>query len=120
MWQGMELRKFPRADYRCKVAVLKKGKKEELGARTQNIGIGGVCVILKKELDKFSDVKLILYLENSHAPLECEGRIMWVVRSQDEFDTGIEFTNIKEDDLARIEKVVVECLKAQGNSQTSS
>lgn len=115
MWQGVDRRKFPRANYPCRVMVLKKGR-EEFSTHTENIGQGGICVILKKGLDRFCPVELVLYLENGHPPLECDGRVVWVVRRQEEFDTGIEFLNIKEKDIARIEKVVQKCLKLNQNS----
>jgi hypothetical protein len=41
---------------------------------------------------------------------------VWVVKSKEQFDTGIEFINIKERDVARIQEVIEECLKANPSS----
>lgn len=119
MWQGIDRRRFPRADYPCKIVVFKKGKTEKFSTHTENIGVGGVCVILERGLDKFLPVELILYLENGHPPIECDGRVVWVVKRQAEFDTGIEFVNIKEKDALRIERIVQECLKANPTSSNN-
>lgn len=116
MWQGVERRRFPRVHYLCKVTVIKKGQVETFSTHTENIGVGGICVILKKGLDKFLPVELVLYLENGSPPIECDGRIVWVVKREEQFDTGIEFLNIKQKDVLRIERIVNECLK---NNSTS-
>ena len=117
MWQGMNRRKFPRADFPCNITIYKKGQKEKISARTENIGVGGISVVLKNALDKLSMVDLVLYLENGQAAVECEGRVVWVVKSKEEFDIGIEFLNLKDNDRERIERIVQECLKKE---QTSS
>ena len=117
MWEGLNRRKFPRADFPCKIVIFKKGERKKLSGHTENIGAGGVCVILKKGLDKFSLVDLSLYLKKDESPIECEGRAMWVVKRESEFDTGIEFINLKNPDRIKIERIVEECLKKE---QTSS
>lgn len=111
MWQGVDRRRFPRAKYRCKITIFKKGKKEELDTYTENIGLGGICTVTKKALDKFSMVGLVLYLENGYSPIECDGRVIWAIKRKEEFDTGIEFIGLKKQDLLRIERIVQECLK---------
>ena len=65
MWQGVDKRRFPRINYPCKVVVLKDGGKKGFNTHTENIGVGGICVILDKELRRFSKVGLILYLKNN-------------------------------------------------------
>jgi c-di-GMP-binding flagellar brake protein YcgR len=116
MWQGVDKRRFPRAEYPCEVTVIKKGQKEEFSTQTENIGMGGICVILKKALVRFYLVELVLYLKDGQPPIKCDGRIVWVVKSKEQFDTGIEFINIKERDVARIQEVIEECLKANPSS----
>jgi len=118
MWQGMDRRRFPRAHYRCKIIVVHRRHKEKLSTFTENIGLGGVCVVLSKELDKFSEAELLIYLEDGQMPLDCVGRIVWVVRREFaepnkaiEYDTGIEFLQLKDNDKLRVERIVQECLK---------
>jgi hypothetical protein len=54
----------------------------------------------------------------------CEGAVVWVVRRQipgqrlkKDFDTGIEFVNLKEEDRTRIDKVIEEHMKVIPPSQ---
>ncbi|MCM8770891.1 MAG: PilZ domain-containing protein [Candidatus Omnitrophica bacterium] len=117
MWQGIDRRRFPRAHYRCKIIVVRKRRKERLVTYTENIGLGGVCVILDRELDKFSEAELMIYLEDGQPPLDCLGRVVWVIKrgspdpnKPDAFDTGIEFLSLKDKDKLRIERIVQECL----------
>jgi len=117
MWQGIDHRRFPRADFPCKITIFKKGEQEKFSTHTENIGQGGVCVALKEGLDRFSMVDVVLYLENGQPPIKCEGRIVWSVKRKDIFDTGIEFMNIRKQDSERIERIVKECLAKE---QTSS
>lgn len=120
MWQGMDKRRFPRANYPCRIIVIKKGAAEKISTHTENIGVGGVCVILNHELDRFSDVELILILDDKQPPIDCDARIVWTVKRSagtpqavQQVDTGIEFVNLKEKDRLRIEKVVRKCLQRQ-------
>lgn len=117
MWQGMDKRRFPRAHYRCKVIVVRKRHKEKLNAYTANIGLGGVCIILEQDLEKFSEAELFIYFDDGQAPLDCIGRVVWVVKHEPldkskpvEFDTGIEFVTLKDIDKLRIERIVQQCL----------
>ena len=50
-WDGLDRRKFPRISYPCLVVVRKdEDDKEVFLTHTENLGVGGVCVILKKGL----------------------------------------------------------------------
>ena len=106
-WAGLDQRAFPRISSRCDVMI-----RDHIGGtlktKTQNLGGGGVCVILNQEIEKLSKVRLRLSLEQSLDPVECEGRVVWMVRSKEpstgktSFDTGIEFVNLKPGDQERI------------------
>lgn len=122
MWQGVDKRRFPRANYPCKIIVIKKQAAEKISTHTENIGVGGVCVMLNQELDRFSEVELILFLKDQQPPIYCDARIVWTVKRQmpspkqaTQIDTGVEFVNLKEKDKLRIEKVVKECLQKQNS-----
>jgi len=119
MWQGVDNRKFPRAVYPCKVVVTKAGASEQFSTYTENIGKGGVCVVLEKSLEKFCPVTVTIYLADSQPPLESDGRVVWSVKRKEAFDTGIEFLNIKGSDSQRVERIVRECLRIKGNSSPS-
>ncbi len=112
MWQSIDRRKFPRADYPCKVVVFKDSRRMKFDTHTENIGIGGICVILDKKLSRFTQVELALYLKNGQAPVESRGRIVWAIaRGELEFDTGIEFIDLKEVYQLRITNIVEAHLK---------
>jgi hypothetical protein len=105
MWDGFNKRKFPRLHLNCEVIVHPQGKEKALRAKTENVGMGGVCVMLAEPLERFDRCKLSLELKDGEPPVHCAGRSVWVVPSRDvktsktSFDTGIEFLDI--DDFAR-------------------
>ena len=110
MWQGINRRKFPRVNYPCKIVVINSKHREKFSTQTENIGVGGVCVVIDKPLNRFDDAGVILYLDDNHEPVHCDGKIVWVVRkSSSEYDTGIEFTALKDGDRLRIERVIQLC-----------
>lgn len=118
MWNGMNKRSFPRADYPCKIKVRQKGASDAIVTRTENIGCGGVCVILNKNLGLFKEVELEINLENGLQLVKCDGRIVWVVKRESVgglkppvFDTGIEFVNLKDEYKDRIDKIIQKVLK---------
>lgn len=110
MWQGVDNRRFPRVEYPCKVVIFRQGQKESIDARTENIGAGGICAVLKDGLDKYLPVGVVLYLKDNQPPIECDGRVVWSVKNKDVFDIGIEFVDIHSKDILRIERAVEECL----------
>ena len=114
MWSGMNRRKFPRVNYPCLIIIRRDHEKQEaILTHTENVGAGGVCIILKKDLGIFSPVNLEIDLMDMQPHIKCEGKVTWVVkRSTAEqkkasfFDTGVEFVNLKEKDKNRIDMVV--------------
>ena len=111
MWQGIDQRRFPRVQYKCVVGLRQAGGNSALSATTENIGMGGICVLLDKGLDIFSPVELDLTLDDGKGPMHVKGTIVWVVRRRDfrkgpSFDTGVEFADLSAEDKARIEAVL--------------
>jgi Tfp pilus assembly protein PilZ len=110
MWGGINRRKFPRANYPCTIIVKRKDQADSISAKTENIGIGGICVMLPKDLGIFAPVEIQLDLQDAQPLIKCDGAIVWIVGKQDGggrlFDTGIEFTNIKRKDADRVNDVV--------------
>lgn len=111
MWQGIDQRRFPRAKCKCVVTLREAGGSSTVSVNTENIGMGGVCVLLAKGLDIFSAVELDLALEDGKSPLHAKGTVVWVVqrkefRKSPNFDTGVEFADLSAEDKARIEAVI--------------
>jgi len=118
MWGGINRRKFPRANYPCVLSVKRKDQNDTLSTQTENIGLGGICVILPKDLGIFAPVEIRLDLLDGQADVECDGTVAWVIASKElkkseSFDTGLEFTNLKRKDAIRINSVVEKVVNAQ-------
>lgn len=100
MWDGFDKRKFPRVNLRCEIILRDRPQGQILRTQTQNVGAGGVSLILERSLERFSHVSIRLELD-PHLPwIECEGKVVWVVPSRqagsekESFDTGIEFLGL--------------------------
>lgn len=115
MWSGINRRKFPRANYPCKITVKRKDHPDKISTHTENIGIGGICVLLPKDLGIFAPVEINLDLLDGSPSIECDGAIVWIVTKKEEalasYDTGIEFTNLKRKDTERIITIIDRVLK---------
>jgi len=114
-WERAERRKFPRIDRPCKIHLRKKEAAEVFSTRTENISCGGVCVVLPKDLGIYTPVEVELDLEDKNNPIKCLATIVWSLQrrnpkeeKQGFFDTGLEFSNLTEDDRIRIDKIVQE------------
>ena len=109
-WTGLDQRAFPRISAQCDIAI---GDHLQglIKTKTQNLGAGGVCVILNCQVEKLSRVHLRLTLKDS-APIDSDGRVVWVVRSKElvsgrvSFDVGIEFLNLKGEDRELIKSFI--------------
>jgi len=113
-WEGLNRRKFPRAKYPCMVTMWIGDQEEEVVlTHTENLGIGGICLILNQRLERMAEVGLELDLLDLKEHIHCRGKAMWVVASKDKgggspltYDTGIEFLDISEEDIGRIQAIV--------------
>ena len=113
-WEGLNRRKFPRANFPCLIKVLREGSPEEvILTHTENISIGGACVILKKSVDLFSPVTIELDLMDGGDVITCRGKVVWSVRRKaieshkpSCYDLGLEFVDITEENRARVGQTV--------------
>ena len=120
MWNGINRRKFPRANYKCLIAIKKRLTSKNLSTQTENIGAGGICVLIKDDLGLFQGVDLELSLDDNKPPIKSGGTVVWVVKKSEpkqrgvyHYDTGIEFIDIRPEDRERISEVVENILKTQ-------
>jgi len=120
MWSGINRRKFPRAEYPCKITVKTKYHPDSVTSQTENIGIGGICVMLPKDLGIFAPVEIQLDLLDGQPVVACDGTIVWIVKSKKDenpdYDTGVEFTNLKSEDEGRIVFIVDKVLNRTDTS----
>ncbi|MBF0386212.1 MAG: PilZ domain-containing protein [Candidatus Omnitrophica bacterium] len=114
-WEGLDRRRFPRINYPCLVVIHNNEEGQDvLLTHTENIGLGGVCVIFRKNVKVFCPVELEVDLMDFGEHIKCSGRVVWnVQRKVSEhkkplfYDIGIEFQNLSETDRARIEEIVI-------------
>ncbi|MBF0387968.1 MAG: PilZ domain-containing protein [Candidatus Omnitrophica bacterium] len=120
-WEGLNRRKFPRAYFPCFVKIGINGKAEDgLLTHTENISTGGICVILRKSVERFALVNVEIDLMDGEEHILCQGKAMWVVRRKaidplkpSFYDIGIEYVGLKEESRQQIAKVVVNLAKNQ-------
>ncbi|MEA3489329.1 MAG: PilZ domain-containing protein [Candidatus Omnitrophota bacterium] len=120
IWEGINQRNFPRVSYKCRIRVSTDGREEVIETFTENIGAGGICVVLEKGFGLFEVVSLEIFIEDEANPILCEGTIVWVVKrhpvshaEMTRYDTGIEFQNINQEDKDRISKLVEDILRSE-------
>ena len=118
MWNGINRRKFPRANYKCLIAIKKRLTSKVISTQTENIGAGGICVIIKEDLGLFQGVDLELFIDDNKTPVKCGGTVVWVVKKSEPkqkgtylYDTGVEFIDIRPEDRDKITSAVDNLLK---------
>lgn len=119
IWEGINQRKFPRVQYRCLIRVSRGGQKELIDTFTENIGAGGICVVLEKEFKLFEDVGLEIFLGDEDTPILCKGTVVWVVKRHPasgaeavKYDTGVEFKDMSDGDKECVSRLVRKLLRA--------
>lgn len=116
MWDGFNKRKFPRLALNCEIAIQSETSSAPVSAVTENLGIGGLCVILSQQLERFSKCRLRLDL-GEKTPVECDARVVWIVPTQGttpskkHFDTGLEFVGLEPEAVARVRAYIESELK---------
>jgi Tfp pilus assembly protein PilZ len=113
-WDGLNRRKFPRVNYPCLV-VIRGGddNQDVILTHTENVGVGGVCVILKQDIKMFSAVDLEVDLLDLGDHIKCKGKVVWNVQRKDEseqkplfYDIGVEFQDLEKEENQRLEEIV--------------
>jgi hypothetical protein len=113
-WEGMDRRKFPRVLYPCMVKIISEDKAQEpILAHTENIGMGGICVIIKHDAKLFTPVDMEIDLLDLNEHILPKGKVVWKVRRKSIesvkplfYDIGIEFTEISKQDHERLRKTL--------------
>jgi len=89
------------------------GPHPQMLTHTENIGQGGLCVILKKEIKLFTPVELEVDLLGIDEHITPQGKAVWNVRRKSIekikpmfYDIGIEFTKISKRDQDCLREVL--------------
>ena len=99
MWDGFDKRKFPRLNFACSVTIHIPSK-DPIKGTAENIGAGGLCIILKEDLARFTECRIELRLSDKLPVVKTRARVAWNVCTQKPnlkgkvYDTGIEFLDI--------------------------
>ena len=114
-WDGLDRRRFPRVKFPCMVIISDAAGKplDAVLTHTENVGVGGVCIVLKKDIKMFSPVEVELDLLDLGEHIRCPGRVVWNVQRQQSvkrkplyYDLGVEFQGLGEKERRRLEEVV--------------
>ncbi len=114
MWDGFNQRKFPRLNLGCHITLVPGDAVSGINGVTENVGVGGVCLMQNKNLERFSTCRIRLDLSKNEAPVECEARVVWAIPCKDPsakeplYDTGIEFVNLPAADALRMRRFIEE------------
>lgn len=117
-WGGIDTRRCVRVTFECVVIVKKEGTTLVFNTYTENLSLGGVCVILERTLLKHTPVTLEIYLPDDLPPAKCDGTVVWSVRRDEyakkkpaQFNTGIEFGELTDQDKSRIKRIIDELVE---------
>lgn len=113
-----EKRKFIRLNKKFKIEYhLHKKKTSSLISVSENIGQGGICLILNEQIEKNTEIELRFYLPEFKELIACEGRVVWQneVAKDDKkyYYTGVEFIDIEEQDKLKISRYIYVLLSAR-------
>ncbi len=102
-----ERRLFRRSKIICNITVTPVLKIVAFNARLENMGEGGIRIVLKERLDIATQLDIEISPLDEKKSIRCKGEVIWVnKKSIDEsdlsFDTGIKFVNISEEGRAKI------------------
>ncbi len=113
-WNSRERRQFVRISLPLEIYL--SGSPSSLPAKTENISAGGLRLLTNHEFTPGTTVNLDIYGVQKK-PIICQGNILWVLRRKKKashnpfcYDTGIEFSNIKKEDLKAIQDIITESL----------
>lgn len=124
-WDGLNRRRFPRIKYPCLVVIQNTSSAPEdvILTHTENIGVGGVCLILKKSIDMFSEVGLEIDLLDLGDHIKCKGKVVWNVKRKNEkedkphfYDIGLEYIDVTKKDKDRLENIIQRIVKNNKDS----
>ena len=119
-WDGFNRRRFPRLLYPClvKLTAADGAQQDAFLTHTENIGVGGICIIVKKEIPLLTPVQVEVDLLEETDHLFAKGRVAWVVHRKALeavkplfYDIGIGFEGLAAKDKARLGATVTQFIR---------
>ena len=113
-----ERRLFPRAKLKCRISVIMDLRILVFNSDVENIGAGGLRVLLQERLESTTPVKLEVFPIDKEFCLKCNGDIIWSSENQEKrsFDTGIRFLDIDDGKRSQISQLVNLFLSQESNA----
>jgi len=112
----IERRKYPRLNFNVEVAYKKIGRQDavQTSAHSKNIGAGGICIVFLEKMEVGDHLSLRFSLpDDNEDVLTAKGVVVWVeeysvggLSTSTAYDSGIEFTDISDEDKDKINKFV--------------
>ncbi len=127
-WSGLNRRNFPRIKFPCLVTIAAESKTaaNAILTHTQNVGIGGICVLISEDVKKFHFLEIELDLMDLGDHIKCKGKVVWNVPNNTSspkkkmYDIGVEFEELNEKDRKRILQAVNKFLKNSDETSSNS
>lgn len=119
MWDGFNQRKFPRLNLKCEVRINPQDTSRVIRATTENVGVGGICLLQNQELARYSKCQITLELSPEYPKIESDGKVCWIIPHRQplakttEYDTGIEFVGMKSE-MRDVLRQFIEDLQSRG------
>jgi Tfp pilus assembly protein PilZ len=118
-WEGTDRRQFARVMYPCMVKIVSPDRPQEaMLTHTENIGQGGLCVIIKKEIKLFTPVVMEVDLLDTSEHIHPKGKVVWNVRRKSDeeikplfYSIGIEFTQMSGTDKDHLYRNLEQLIK---------
>lgn len=112
-WEKMDRRRFTRIEYPCLVTIRKNAPpKLTILTHTENISVGGVCIVIWERIELMAKVDLEIDLKDTSPPIISKGVVKWTKKSSADraeeysYNTGIQFTDLKDEYKRRIGNVI--------------
>jgi len=118
-WEGTDRRQFARVMYPCMVKIISSDQsREEMLTHTENIGQGGLCIIIKKDIKLFTPVTMEVDLLDMSDHIHPKGKVVWNVRRRPDeqvkplfYSIGIEFTQMSKADHDHLQQNLQQLIK---------
>lgn len=119
MWDGVDRRKFLRAEYPCLITLRKRTPPPRAFlTHTENISVVGVRLFIKEKVEIMTEIDLELELKDTFPNVTAKGLIKWVKEcaalqegKPKRYELGICFTQLKDEDRRRILNIVAHLTK---------
>ena len=108
-------RRYPRANFPCQLTIwLDNEDGETILTNAVNVGIGGLCVYLNKEIFVGTKLDIEMNFNDVTTPLRCKGTVVrCILQDNKSFNVGIEFEPLSDLKLAFIDQKVSELISLE-------